>query len=213
MTKIYEVVIDKPKITSKFGKRKDPITGKIKMHNGLDLISKVKNRNLYAIDDGYVQIVHKGNTGYGNYIWVRYPRYDLSLLYAHCSSLKLKKGDSVKRGTIVAIEGSSGRATGVHLHLGMTHIGSNTYLNPENYNILPDKYNLTRLLKKGCKGEDVKKAQEELTNRGFKCKVNGIYDENMIKEVKKYQKIKGFSQDGKIGKPSAHSFGWLYKGK
>ena len=129
MTKIYEVVIEKPKITSPFGKRKDPITGKIKMHNGLDLMSKVGNRNLYAIDDGYVQIVHKGTTGYGNYIWVRYPRYDLSLLYAHCASLKLKKGDKVKRGTVVAIEGKSGRATGVHLHLGMTHIGKSTWLN------------------------------------------------------------------------------------
>lgn len=138
MTKIYEVVIQKPKITSPFGKRKDPFTGKTTYHNGLDLISKIGNRNLYAIDDGYVQLVHHGNTGYGNYIWVRYPRYNLALLYAHCASIKLKKGDKVKKGTVVAIEGKTGRATGVHLHLGMTKIGSNTWLNPANYKMLPD---------------------------------------------------------------------------
>lgn len=140
--KIYEYVIKDAKITSKLGYRIHPITGKKTFHNGLDLVSKSGNRNLYAIDDGYVQKVvnnqSKAKTGYGNYIWVRYPRYDLSLLYAHCNSIKLKKGASVKKGTIVAIEGKTGAATGVHLHLGMTKIGSNTWLNPIGYNMLPD---------------------------------------------------------------------------
>lgn len=138
MTKIYEVVIEKPKITSKFGYRIHPIYKTKKFHNGLDLISKVRNRHLFAIDDGYVQkvVTSSPKTGFGNYIWVRYPRYNLSLLYAHCEKILLKKGDKVSRGTIVAIEGKTGLATGVHLHLGMTKIGSNTWLNPENYNMI-----------------------------------------------------------------------------
>ena len=209
MTKIYEVVIEKPKITSKFGKRKDPITGKITVHNGLDLISKVKNRNLFAIDDGYVEATHKGTTGYGNYIWVRYPRYDLALLYGHCASLKLKKGDKVKKGTIVAIEGSTGRSTGVHLHLGMTHIGKSTWLNPANYDILPDKFNLTRLLKKGCKGNDVKELQKEL-----KIKQDGVFGDQTKKKVVAYQKLHKLKPyDGVVGKKTAHSLNWLYQGK
>lgn len=143
MTKIYECVITKPRITSPFGYRIHPITHKKAFHYGLDLVSRVGNRNLFAIDDGYVQKVvtgkNKSKTGYGNYIWVRYPRYNLSLLYAHCDSIKKKKGDKVKKGDIVAIEGKTGAATGVHLHLGMTRIGSNTYLNPEKFDMLPDK--------------------------------------------------------------------------
>ena len=56
MTKIYEVVVEKPRITSSFGYRIDPITGKKKYHNGLDEVSKVKNRNLYAIEIGRAHV-------------------------------------------------------------------------------------------------------------------------------------------------------------
>lgn len=140
MTKIYEVVIEKPKITSKFGYRIHPIYKTKKFHNGLDLISKVRNRNLFAIDDGYVLKVvsnqSKSKTGFGNYIWIRYPDYDLDILYAHCEKIYAKKGDKVSRGTIVAKEGMTGCATGVHVHVGMTRIGKSTWLNPENYNMI-----------------------------------------------------------------------------
>ena len=210
--KLYELCIKEPKITSKFGYRIDPVTGKKTYHNGLDLISKVGNRNLYAVDDGYVQKVvtgqDKSTTGYGNYIWIRYPRYNLSLLYAHCQSIKKKKGDSVKKGMIVAIEGTTGKSTGVHLHLGMTKIGSDTWLNPENYDVLPDKYNLTRILKKGCKGNDVKELQKKL-----KITADGIFGNNTKSAVKKFQKANKLAQDGIVGKNTAHKLGWLYKEK
>lgn len=210
--KLYELCITKPKITSRFGYRIDPKTKKKKYHNGLDLISSVGNRNLFAVDDGYVQKVvsnqSKATTGYGNYIWIRYPRYNLSLLYAHCNSIKKKKGDSVKKGQIVAIEGTTGKSTGVHLHLGMTKIGSDTWLNPENYDVLPDKYNLTRTLKKGCKGNDVKELQKKVGT-----KVDGIFGNNTKSAVKKFQKSKKLTQDGIVGKNTAHALGWLYKGK
>lgn len=212
MTKIYEVVVEKPRITSSFGYRIDPITKKKRYHNGLDLVSKVRNRNLYAIDDGYVQKIvtgqDKSKTGYGNYIWIRYPKYNLSLLHAHCSSIKKKKGDKVKKGDVVAIMGTTGKSTGVHLHLGMTKIGSNTWLNPANYNILSDKYNLTRVLKKGSKGNDVKELQKKL-----KISADGIFGTNTKNAVKKFQKSNKLTQDGKVGKNTAHKLGWLYKGE
>lgn len=136
--KIYEYVIKKPKITSPYGWRICPFHGK-EFHKGLDLISKIDDRNFYAIDDGYVQSVIKSNKGYGNHIWVRFPRYNLSLLFAHCSKIYLKKGDKVKKGDKIAYMGKSGDATGPHLHLGMTRIGSNAYLNPTQFDMLPDK--------------------------------------------------------------------------
>lgn len=212
MTKIYEVVVEKPRITSSFGYRIDPITGKKKYHNGLDEVSKVKNRNLYAIDDGYVQKTvtgqNKSKTGYGNYIWVRYPRYNLSLLYAHCDKVLLKKGDKVKKGDVVAIMGTTGKSTGVHLHLGMTRIGSNTWLNPVKYDMLSDKYNLTRTLRKGSKGNDVKKLQKEVGT-----KADGIFGNNTRTAVIKFQKNNKLTADGIVGKNTAHALGWTYKGK
>lgn len=210
--KIYEYVVKKPRITSSFGYRIDPITGKKKYHNGLDEVSKVKNRNLYAIDTGYVQKTvtgqDKSKTGYGNYIWVRYPRYNLSLLYAHCNKVLLKKGDKVKKGDVVAIMGTTGKSTGVHLHLGMTRIGSNTWLNPVNYDMLSDKYNLTRTLRKGSKGNDVKKLQKEVGT-----KADGIFGNNTRTAVIKFQKNNKLTADGIVGKNTAHALGWTYKGK
>lgn len=210
--KIYEYVVKKPRITSSFGCRIDPITGKKKYHNGLDEISKVKNRHLYAIDDGYVQKTvtgkNKSKTGYGNYIWVRYPRYNLSLLYAHCDKVLLKKGDKVKKGDVVAIMGSTGRSTGIHLHLGMTRIGSNTWLNPVKYDMLSDKYNLTRTLRKGSKGNDVKKLQKEVGTKS-----DGIFGNNTRIAVIKFQKNNKLIADGIVGKNTAHALGWTYKGK
>lgn len=210
--KIYEYVVKKPRITSSFGSRIDPITKKKRYHAGIDEISKVKNRHLYAIDDGYVQKTvtgqNKSKTGYGNYIWIRYPRYNLSLLYAHCDKVLLKKGDKVKKGDVVAIMGSTGRSTGIHLHLGMTRIGSNTWLNPVKYDMLSDKYNLTRTLRKGSKGNDVKKLQKEVGTKS-----DGIFGNNTRTAVIKFQKNNKLIADGIVGKNTAHALGWTYKGK
>lgn len=138
MSKIYDYILENPKITSNYGYRTHPISGKKNsFHYGIDLISQKENKNIYAIEDGYVQKILTGQdkktTGYGNYIWVRYPRINLSLFHAHCKTIKLKKGDKVKKGDVIAIEGKTGSATGIHLHLGMTKIGSNKWLNPSDY--------------------------------------------------------------------------------
>ena len=125
-------------VTSPFGWRKHPISGKKAHHNGTDYGTHCKKWPQYAIEDGYVQLTHKGSTGYGNYVWVRYPRLNISLLHAHLDSFVVKKGDKVKEGTLIGYTGKSGRATGVHLHLGMTKIGSNTWLNPHNYDYVPE---------------------------------------------------------------------------
>ena len=178
--KLYELVIEKPKITSPFGYRIHPITKKRAFHAGLDLISGTGNRNLYAVDDGYVQLVHYGNTGYGNYIWVRYPRYNLSLLYAHCQTIKKKKGDKVKKGDIVAIEGKTGMATGVHLHLGMTRIGKSTWLNPAKFDVIPDKPVVVYYTVK--KGDTLTAiAKKYKTTVKQLCKWNNIKNPNLIR--------------------------------
>lgn len=125
-------------VTSKFGKRIHPIDKVEKMHYGTDYGTNGKNWTLYAIEDGYVQKVvtgqNKAKKGYGNYVWIRYPRINISILYAHMSTVKVKKGDKVKEGTVVGTTGTTGASTGVHLHMGMTKIGSDKYLDPHAYN-------------------------------------------------------------------------------
>ena len=78
------------------------------------------------------------------------------------------------------------------------------------------KYNLTRTLKKGSKGDDVKQLQKTLIELGYSVGKYGA-DKNFGNDtknaVKKFQKAKGLTQDGKVGKNTAHKLGWTYKNK
>ena len=69
-------------------------------------------------------------------------------------------------------------------------------------------FNLTRLLYKGCKGNDVKELQKEL-----KIKQDGIFGADTKAKTKAFQKKNGIFADGIVGKNTAHKLGWLYKGK
>lgn len=71
-----------------------------------------------------------------------------------------------------------------------------------------DQFNLTRLLKKGCKGNDVKELQKAVGT-----KADGIFGKNTLSKVKTWQKNHGLKVDGIVGKDTAHSLGWLWKGK
>lgn len=77
-----------------------------------------------------------------------------------------------------------------------------------------DQYNLTRLLKQGCKGADVGELQKELNARGYNCgKVDKIFGSKTGNAVAKFQKASKIAVDKKVGKNTAHALGWLYKGK
>lgn len=79
-------------------------------------------------------------------------------------------------------------------------------INPPEYE---EKFNLTRLLKKGKVGEDVKVLQRTLGG----LTVDGIFGDKTKNKVKAFQKSKKLYADGKVGKNTAHALGWLYKGK
>ena len=100
------------KVTSPYGYRRDPITGKQSWHNGLDL--RAKNEPAYAMMDGIVEKVGYDNRS-GNYVTLRHGNYHVS--YCHLSSIIVRKGEYVYPGIIVGVTGNSGRSTGSHLHL------------------------------------------------------------------------------------------------
>ena len=100
------------KVTSPYGYRRDPITGKQSWHNGLDL--RAKNEPAYAMMDGIVEKVGYDNRS-GNYVTLRHGNYHVS--YCHLSSIIVRKGEYVYPGIIVGVTGNTGRSTGSHLHL------------------------------------------------------------------------------------------------
>lgn len=82
-----------------------------------------------------------------------------------------------------------------------------------------EQFNLTRILKKGCKGDDVLELQKELNKRGYKGKnkkklaEDKIFGDNVAYAVGNFQKDNKLVDDKKVGKNTAHKLGWLYKGK
>lgn len=100
------------KVTSPYGYRRDPFTGKLSWHNGLDL--RAKNEPAYAMMDGIVEKVGYDNRS-GNYVTLRHGKFYIS--YCHLSSIIVRKGESVFPGIIVGVTGNTGRSTGYHLHL------------------------------------------------------------------------------------------------
>ena len=100
------------KVTSPYGYRCDPFTGKQSWHNGLDL--RAKNEPAYAMMDGIVEKVGYDNRS-GNYVTLRHGNFYIS--YCHLSSIIVRKGEYVYPGIIVGVTGNTGRSTGGHLHL------------------------------------------------------------------------------------------------
>jgi len=113
-------------ITSSFGDRIDPITKKYTLHTGTDFGVPVGTQIKSAIT-GTVIEVKKSNVSFGNFVRVK--NADIVTTYAHCSTLKVKEGDKVKQGDIIALSGNSGKSSGPHLHFEVTKDGR--YIDPE----------------------------------------------------------------------------------
>jgi len=100
-------------ITSGFGPRRSPFTGKWAMHQGAD-ISWWPGAPVRATADGVV--VFSGmKGGYGRTVQIQH-EYGFQTLYGHCSRIVVYEGKKVKKGEIIAFLGRTGRATGFHLH-------------------------------------------------------------------------------------------------
>ena len=106
------------KVTSPYGYRCDPINGRKSMHHGIDL--KAHNEYVYSMMDGKVEKVGYDDRS-GNYIILRHA--DFTISYCHLSKVHIVPGTPVFAGTIIGKSGSTGRATGEHLHIVTKHKG------------------------------------------------------------------------------------------
>lgn len=91
-----------------------PIYGYGKMHNGID-ISASYGTDINASADGVVTLVLYDDVGYGWYIII-YHGDGVSTLYAHCSKVLVKEGQTVKQGQVIGLVGSTGASSGAHIH-------------------------------------------------------------------------------------------------
>ncbi|MDT8441737.1 MAG: M23 family metallopeptidase [Desulfuromonadales bacterium] len=116
-------------LTSNFGLRKDPFTGKRKMHEGLDIAARTGTQ-VSATADGIVSSV-RNEAGYGKIVVIDHG-YGYRTYYSHNSKIYVKVGQRVKRGERIAAVGNTGRSTGSHLHyevrLNGVPVNPRTYL-------------------------------------------------------------------------------------
>ena len=104
---------DRYSISSYFGVRRDPFTGRAAMHPGLD-IRGAYGAPIYAAGDGVVTFAGR-KSGYGNAVEISHGN-GLSTLYGHMSAIRARVGQHVPAGAVIGAIGSTGRSTGPHLH-------------------------------------------------------------------------------------------------
>jgi murein DD-endopeptidase MepM/ murein hydrolase activator NlpD len=115
-------------ISSYFGYRKSPFTGKREFHKGLDIATR-KGEPIISAADG--TIIYAGKKGlFGNLMVIDHG-HGMVTRYGHIDKFLKKRGDTVKRGDKIARVGSTGRSTGPHVHYEVRRNG--IQVNPEKY--------------------------------------------------------------------------------
>ena len=136
--------IDRSKMRNKigaFGYRNHPIFRRWQFHSGVDMPGRVGDP-IYATGDGVVESVERNRArrGYGTQILINHG-FGYKTRYAHLNKLHVEKGDTIKRGQLIADMGNTGQSTSPHLHYEVIY--NRTHVNPINYfdkNMSADAY-------------------------------------------------------------------------
>lgn len=112
-------------ISSRFGFRKDPITGQRAYHKGVDLAGWHKTE---IIAPAAGTVLRAGsNGGYGKFIEIQH-EHGLVSRFGHLHTIKVKKGQQISKSEVIALMGSTGRSTSTHLHYEVLQNGK--HINP-----------------------------------------------------------------------------------
>ena len=124
------------KVTSPYGYRNDPFTGKRSFHKGIDLVG-LNNTDVHAIGDGKVDVCYE-EKGFGIYV-KQYLENGITIYYAHLETTCVKSGDYITPNTKIGFMGTTGNSTGKHTHLEFRYTGNNTTsLPPEKFTYIPN---------------------------------------------------------------------------
>lgn len=126
--------IDRSKMRNKigaFGYRNHPVLRRWKFHSGVDMPGRIGDP-VYATGDGVVEYVERSRAryGYGTQILINHG-YGYKTRYAHLNKLHVAKGDTIKRGQLIADMGNTGISTSPHLHYEVIY--NRSHVNPINY--------------------------------------------------------------------------------
>ncbi len=102
------------RVTSRFGTRTDPFTGKTATHNGIDIDGFNNAGNIIVAAASGTVVTASYDGAYGNYVVIDHG--DMTTLYAHMSGMAVTAGSWVDQGQTIGYLGDTGRATGVHCH-------------------------------------------------------------------------------------------------
>lgn len=120
---------DYHRISSPFGMRVHPITGKVQKHDGIDFAARV-GKPIYATGNGIVTRLSKSSKGYGNRISIQHG-FGFKTVYAHLNEMDVSLGDTIVRGQKIGTVGNTGTSTGPHLHYEVIY--NKKKYNPKNY--------------------------------------------------------------------------------
>jgi murein DD-endopeptidase MepM/ murein hydrolase activator NlpD len=115
-------------VSSYYGRRIDPFTGKKAYHRGIDVAGR-EGTGVIAVAAGLVTWVGKRG-GYGGLVEVDHGNGYVTR-YAHNKTISVSVGDMVEKGQVIALMGSTGRSTGPHVHFEILHNGKN--VNPYSF--------------------------------------------------------------------------------
>jgi murein DD-endopeptidase MepM/ murein hydrolase activator NlpD len=125
---VHRPIANATRTSSTFGNRKDPFTGRLAFHSGIDYAAPHGSKVLSA---GAGTVTFVGQiSGYGNVVEVTHSS-GLVTRYGHLSSFLAKEGQKVTTGTPIARVGSTGRSTGPHLHFEVRR--SDSAVDPSRY--------------------------------------------------------------------------------
>ena len=220
-------------ISSPFGNRRvlNTSAGKTSsFHSGVDYATYGVKLPQYAIENGTVLTAGRASDG-ANYVWVSYPRLGVKMLHYHLDSIKVKAGQSVSKNTVIGYTGRTGKATGIHLHLGLKKLSGGGFIDPESW--FKNSYKAATstvktpekesngffpprgYFKKGDVSDNVGKIAvfmyKTFPSYTSKKALGNTYGDYLIAAVKKFQKRTGLTADGYFGEKTLkklESFGF-----
>lgn len=201
-------------ITSPYGKRSVINTSAgqtASFHRGTDYGTNGKKLPQYAIEDGVILSCGTASDG-AKFVWVKYPRIGKKMLHYHLDSIAVRTGQNVKKGTLLGKTGKTGKATGIHLHLGIKDVNTDAYEDPEKLVYSPPAATtkpITTFLpakgyfRQGDVSPNVGKIASFLyaTFPAYTSKkaLGNTYGKNLIAAVTEFQKRSGLVADGMFG--------------